>query len=858
MPVVRVAAVPLRSIPGDKASNLAGIEASSHKAVQQGARLVCFPAMAVSGYWQTTEAASQAEILKLDNANPALVHPLGPSAEALAVLARRLKSHLAVGIIEDFDYYHLRNSVVFWGPRGCLGTAAQVHTPVGRHPTYVPAREYPVFQLGDITAGCLVGDDVYYPEVARALTLAGARLLIVSLANPVGPGRGSGRGRDQQMRKLLAVRALENGVAVIAVDAAGTVRNRVEKTSLRFSGLTGAFNPDGVAPPLTGEGRKAAMLLTDLTIPESPSARLRARRPRSYGALVRETPGEEIAGTRPRDWDAQGELIWSRLRDLGFFCVDLYTRRTPRWKRRNDAIVVTASSLPPLSGYRAIVLTRPCLARMRRQQALRLRAWVHAGGTLVLDGYCGRNADVLGPLVGIQGAMHREIHIPSYRDASRITVRMKPSVAADRVFTGMNSSHRSKVWGQVWLPGEGARVTARRLAHICTDAGDKRGPGLYSNKVGRGEVYAFAYSSAYSQLLLMQGRGTTDDLGGFPPRVEPDAPRDGDVNTWGDQVVTDAEDQFFPSADYHLIPLINILRTATPDHILVSPVPDGKECGVIFTGDSDRASAELLNAYAARLRAHGLRATQFVCRDGYDAQKLDPDCEYGVHPLFHETEQACFDTLVSYGFAPKKLVCGRRHCLIQYGLTETLERMADCGIRFVSNNWDFPYTETHSSAFLFGTAIPHQLYGWNGNRIGMVDVPQVFMDYPPILKCCQAAYRDTKRAHGVGAWNFHPQNQVLAEQVRAVEWLARQVTKDDAWCGTMGEYGEWYRHRDRLTLTCTRSGIETCGEPPRGLTILAPKKKLSISGGVCEARQTSVWYGRKYWVHVLEQRRFRE
>ena len=40
---------------------------------------------------------------------------------------------------------------------------------------------------------------------------------------------------------------------------------------------------------------------------------------------------------------------------------------------------------------------------MSEREAAKLTAWVKAGGTLILDGYCGRNAKVWGTLVGIEG-----------------------------------------------------------------------------------------------------------------------------------------------------------------------------------------------------------------------------------------------------------------------------------------------------------------------------------------------------------------------------------------------------------------------------------------------------------------------
>jgi predicted amidohydrolase len=847
---IKLAAVSLESRPGNKSANLDKIEDWSRKAVEQGARLVCFPAMAVTGHWQTSEVARHAEILKADLANPALVHPIGPSVKRLERLAEELGAWLAVGIIEDLDYYHLRNSVALLGPGGHLGTAAEVHTPVEPHPTYVAGRDCPIFKLDGVPAGILVGEDLYYPEVARMLTVQGAKLLIAAMATPVTDEPSAITEWRNRTATLLAARALENGVAVVGVEPAGTVHNTKEDADYHFAGQTMVFDAHGQLVGQTPTDNHETMLIAEVDVPNGGCRWLNRRRPALYRPLVAEEQPPEIPGSRQSDWDGQGELVWSRLRDLGFFCVDLYARHQADWKPGHQAVVVTTPTLPPLASYRTLLLTRPCLAQLPAEQAGKLSQWVTDGGTLILDGYCGRNQETLGPLTGVPGPIRREVYLPSYQDASRVTVRTQPA-KDDAVFAGLEPHYRSKVWGQVWLPESDAGVTARPLACFISPQGENLGPALSHHPVGAGHVYTFAYSSGYSQLLLMQGRGTTRDLGSFPERVAPGAPPDGDVNTWGDQVVTDAEDQFFPSADYHLIPILNMMRAAAEVDVLVSPVPQGKECGVIFTGDSDRADAAQLNKYTDLLATRGVRPTLFLLRWDYKPKELRPDCEYAVHPLFHETDRACFDTLVSYGFDPAKLVCGRRHCLVQYGLTDTLERMAECGIRYTSNNWDFPYPETHSTAFLFGTTLPHHVYNWEGRRIGIVDFPQVFMDYQPVMECTQAAYRDVRRTHGIGAWNYHPQNLVIPGVKEAIEWLAAEVGRGDLWCGTMAEYGQWYEQRDRLVVTCDESGVTLQGQPPAGLTLLSARRDLTINGIASRGERTSSWYGRDYWVHVI-------
>ncbi len=845
----KLAAVTTRAVPGDKAGNLDRIDAWTRRAVADGARVVCFPALAVTGRWETSEAAGVAEILKVDNTNPALVHPAGPSVQRLTRLTRSLKTYICAGLIEDLDYYHLRSSVGVFGPKGCLGAAAQVHTPIEHHPTFVAAREFPVFNLGGVRAGLVVGNDILYPEVARCLAVAGAQLLIFALATAINVEEKSRPSWRRQLENLLAARAIENGTAVVAIDASGNAHNPVEGGDYTFPGIAAAFSPDGER--LAGiTGGDEQMMQVDLPVRDSDDA-VCLRRPDFYGPLT-EAPGEEEApGTRQVDFDAQGELLWSRLRDHGFFGVDLYDKRARRWTRRHEAVVVTAPGLPPLKGYDVVVLTRPCMARIRGDALKPLSAWVRRGGTLIIDGYCGRGHAVLGLLVGIAGPMRREVHIPSYEDASRGTLRVRALQGRDAIWRSMDTTRRPKVWGQTWEPQSAAKVKARVLAALEDDGGARRGDALWRHDVGKGRVYSFAYSTAYSQLLLLQGRGTTRDLGSFPPRVADDPPlRDGDVNTWGDQVVTDAEDQHFPSADYHLLPVFNLLRDARPGHLLVSPVPDGRTHGVIFTGDSDRAPHEQVNQFTRTLAKFGLRATQFITREDYDPSRLDADCEYGIHPLFHETAADNFRTLVSYGFKPDQLVCGRRHCLVQYGLTDTLEQLVETGVRYVSNNWDFPYPETLSTAFCFGSTTANHIYNWRGERIGLINIPQVFMDYPPIVKCCQAAYRDTQRSGGVGAWNLHPQNQVMPEQVKATEWLARQVGRDKAWSGTMGEYGAFFERRDALDVTVDGDTVTIGADAPAGLTLLSGRKNLSINGTPSRAARSTDWYGRKYWVHV--------
>lgn len=124
-----------------------------------------------------------------------------------------------------------------------------------------------VAPLGDRRLGILIGTDLRFPEVARALVLSGAEMLCVPGARPPQP--------QGPVEPLLAARAIENGVPLVHAGWAaagspgalvlapdGTVRAR-------------AYEPDGLA-------------VATLEPAERVRAGLAERRPRLYVSLVAE------------------------------------------------------------------------------------------------------------------------------------------------------------------------------------------------------------------------------------------------------------------------------------------------------------------------------------------------------------------------------------------------------------------------------------------------------------------------------------------------------------------------------------------------------------------------------------------
>ena len=154
----------------------------------------------------------------------------GPSTAALAKLAARLGifvlagSHYEPSPTPDRVY----NTSVLLGPDGAVwATYRKLHlfdavsgTAVYRESSYltpgaeVVTAEIDVAPVGSVALGLSICYDLRFPELYRALALAGAQLLCVPAAFTAHTG-------EAHWETLLRARAIENGCFVIAPDQVG-------------------------------------------------------------------------------------------------------------------------------------------------------------------------------------------------------------------------------------------------------------------------------------------------------------------------------------------------------------------------------------------------------------------------------------------------------------------------------------------------------------------------------------------------------------------------------------------------------------------------------------------------------------
>ncbi|WP_226582493.1 nitrilase family protein [Acuticoccus sediminis] len=228
-----VACVQFEPVIGDRAGNLAKIEAKVRAAHAAGASLVVLPELADSGY----VFDSAEELARL--AGPI---PDGESAARLVALARELGIHIVSGLAEAADG-HFYNAAMLTGPDGYIGTYRKLH---------LWFRETLFFAKGDLglpvfdtplgRIGMAVCYDGWFPETFRTLADAGADLVAIP-TNWV-PMPAQDPKAEAMANTLHKAAAHSNGLYIACADRVGVERDQP------FIGQSLIVGPDGW--PLAG------------------------------------------------------------------------------------------------------------------------------------------------------------------------------------------------------------------------------------------------------------------------------------------------------------------------------------------------------------------------------------------------------------------------------------------------------------------------------------------------------------------------------------------------------------------------------------------------------------------------------
>jgi predicted amidohydrolase len=213
---VRVALAQTSSRIGDVPSNAEKHLRLIQEAASEGADLVVFPELSLTGYVLKDLAYEVA----------------GPCREAVRRLAKEGDGVISVvGFVEEVRDGVLRNSAAVIGGGRLVATIPKFYLP-----TYGLFEEGRYFAAGDPLKdlrvidtpfgriGVTICEDLWHPEPAEALVRMGAELLICIASSPV---RGVGQGTDGEpwiaraWRSIIEATALMNTVHVVFVNRVG-------------------------------------------------------------------------------------------------------------------------------------------------------------------------------------------------------------------------------------------------------------------------------------------------------------------------------------------------------------------------------------------------------------------------------------------------------------------------------------------------------------------------------------------------------------------------------------------------------------------------------------------------------------
>jgi N-carbamoylputrescine amidase len=259
-------------------------------AAARGARLVCLQELTLSPYFAVDPAGPEGVGAEPENL------PGGPTFAFAAAMAAETGVHVHASLYERAADGGLGfNTAIVVAPDGGLaGRTRKLHIPItaGYHedryfrPGPAEGAPFPLVALGEARLGLPTCWDQWFPELARAYSLAGADILIYPTAIGSEPDHPD---FDTQplWERVIVANGIANGTFMVAVNRIG------EEPPLRFYGSSFISDPYGrvlVQAPRD----EPAVLVADLDLDQRGDwlelfPFLTTRRPEAYSSLVEGT-----------------------------------------------------------------------------------------------------------------------------------------------------------------------------------------------------------------------------------------------------------------------------------------------------------------------------------------------------------------------------------------------------------------------------------------------------------------------------------------------------------------------------------------------------------------------------------------
>ena len=269
----RIAVQQLAPVLGDLSANRALALAAIREGIDAGADVVVLPELVTSGYMFASREEAAAAAISRDD----------PILAEWAAEAVRADVVVVGGFCERGDHGEIHNSAAIVDATGLRAVYRKLHLWDGEKRLFTPGSEAPPVvdtRVGRIAV--VVCYDLEFPELTRAVALAGAQLLAVPTNWPLIP-RPEGERPPEVVVGMAAARV--NRMAVACADRLGTERG------LEWTGGATIIGVDGW---VAAESREPGLLVADVDLEAALDKRLTDhsdafgdRRPELYGDLTR-------------------------------------------------------------------------------------------------------------------------------------------------------------------------------------------------------------------------------------------------------------------------------------------------------------------------------------------------------------------------------------------------------------------------------------------------------------------------------------------------------------------------------------------------------------------------------------------
>jgi N-carbamoylputrescine amidase len=239
---IRIAVVIFHSAASKSRRNLDEMEKWITAAGKEGAALICFPEMNITGYGLDRDTIGAAESIP------------GLSTERLTAWAESENIVILAGMVEKEDKNRVFASHLVVNPDGCIGVYRKLHIAPPERSVFLPGNDIPLFETRGVRFGIQLCYDAHFPEISTRMAVEGADIIFLPHASP----RGTPKEKYRSWMRHLPARAFDNGLFVVACNQTGE-----NGKGLSFPGLALVIDPSGNVKESQTDG-KEGMIVADL------------------------------------------------------------------------------------------------------------------------------------------------------------------------------------------------------------------------------------------------------------------------------------------------------------------------------------------------------------------------------------------------------------------------------------------------------------------------------------------------------------------------------------------------------------------------------------------------------------------